>query len=276
MIGAGPAGIAATLQLAKSRHSVVVFEPRRIGGALWNAGFVENYPGFPGGITGRALAELMEEQFWEAGPELRKEPVTHVARSGAGFGVLSGIEEVYDGAVVCTGTLPRRAGFPGEDMLSAERLLRYGIAGLDTWHEPWDTLVIGGGESSMDMALTLAEQGSRVTLLHRSEPRGAASLLASVKAEDSIAMRKGAASGARMHGRKAVISLDGEELAFDLVVVAVGRDPLLPELKGIDPGDPPPGLRVAGDARRGRLGQVAMAVGDGVAAAMDVGREVAR
>jgi thioredoxin reductase (NADPH) len=274
--GAGPAGIAATLQLAKAGHEAVVFEPGRVGGNLWNAGFLENYPGFPGGITGHSLAELMAEQLSDSGAELRRQPVTSIRASGDAFAVVSGCEEEFAGAIVCTGTVPVRAGFPGEDALSAAGLLFYGIADIVSRYELGESLVIGGGESSMDMALSLAEAGSKVILLHRSEPRGVVGLIKAVRAEEGIELRPGTVASARTHGRKAVVSLGAEEMAFDQVIVAVGRRRSLPELAGIDPDCPPPAFRIAGDARHGGLGQTAMAVGDGVLAAMEAGREARR
>ena len=278
VIGAGPAGIAAAIQLARAGHEITVFEPTRIGGNLWNAGFVENYPGFPGGITGTNLAGLMEEQFGEREFAVRNVPVTEVRKTETGYMLISDKEEEYEGAVVCSGTRPKKAGFQGEEELAEAGLLRYGIAGMRNWPEGGDALVVGGGESSMDLGLSLAEMGLKVTLLHRSDLRGIKHLMDTVATEESIVTLRGTVTGARQHGEKAVVGLETEvgkeEKAYDLVLVAVGRESSLPTLVGIDPLNPPPGFRIAGDARHGGLGQTAMAVGDGVRAAMEVGREL--
>ncbi len=280
VIGAGPAGIAAAIQLARSGHEITVFEPGTIGGNLWNAGFVENYPGYPGGITGRNLAGLMEEQFGEWDFTIRNAAVTEIRRTGTGYLVISDKEEEYGGAVVCSGTRPRKAGFPGEEELAMAGLLRYGIAGMRSWPEGGDALVVGGGESSIDLGLSLAEMGLKVTLLHRSDLRGVKQLLGIVAKEENIIALRGKVTGARQHGEKAVVGLETEsgkeEKAYDLVLVAVGRESSLPRLVGMDPLNPPPGFRIAGDARHGGLGQTAMAVGDGVRAAMEIGRELGK
>jgi len=280
VIGAGPAGIAASIQLARAGHDVTVFEPASIGGNLWNAGFVENYPGYPGGITGRNLAGLMEEQFGEREFAVRNVPVTEVRKTETGYLVISDKEENCDGVVVCSGTRPKKAGFPGEEELAEAGLLRYGIAGMKNWPEGGDALVVGGGESSMDLALSLAEMGLKVTLLHRSDLRGIKHLLDNVAEEENITMLRGSVAGTRQHSEKAVVGLETEagkeEKAYDLVLVAVGRESSLPTLVGIDPLNPPPGFRIAGDAKHGGLGQTAMAVGDGVRAAMEVGRELSK
>jgi thioredoxin reductase (NADPH) len=280
VIGAGPAGIAAAIQLTRAGHDVAVFERDRAGGNLWNAGFVENYPGFPGGIAGKNLARLMDEQFQDLGLAPRNADVREVRKSGTGFTVVTDKEEEFDGAIICTGTVPRKAGFPGEQELVSAGLLHYGISRLKNLAGSGDALVIGGGESSMDMALSLAEMGQKVVLLHRSEPRGIKRLLDEVAGEDSVTLLQGAVLGARIHGEKAVMHLETstgkEERPFDLVLVAVGRERKLPALEGIDADNPPPGLRMAGDARHGGLGQAAMAVGDGVKAAMELGRELGK
>lgn len=279
VIGAGPAGIAAAIQLARAGHEVSVYEQSRIGGNLWNAGFVENYPGFPGGITGRNLADLMESQFYEHEFTVRTASVSEIRKIDAGYLVVSEKEETFDGIIICTGTVPRKAGFPGEEELARAGLLHYGISRLKNLPESGDALVIGGGESSMDMALSLAEMGLRTVLLHRSELRGIRNLLDEIAAEDYISLLQGNVLGARQHGEKAVIQVETaggkEEKPFDLVLVAVGRERNLPKLTGID-AENSPGFRIAGDARHGGLGQTAMAVGDGVRAAMEVGREAGK
>jgi thioredoxin reductase len=130
----------------------------------------------------------------------------------------------------------------------------------------------------MDMTLSLAEMEQNVVLLHRSELRGIKMLLDAIADEDFVSSLEGNVIGARMHGEKAVIQIETksgkEEKPFDLVLVAVGRERKLPNLVEIDIDNPPPGFRIAGDARHGGLGQTAMAVGEGVHAAMEVGREL--
>ena len=278
VVGAGPAGIAAAIQLDRAGHEITVYEPSRIGGNLWNAGFVENYPGFPGGITGRNLGELMEEQFNEHAFKLYNSKVSEIRKQESGYLVISDSEEQYDGVIICTGTMPKKAGFPGEEELMMAGALRYGIYGLRNLPESGDALVIGGGESSMDMTLSLAEMEQNIVLLHRSELQGIKMLLDAIADEDFVSLLEGTVSGARMHGEKAVVQIETrtgkEERPFDLVLVAVGREPKLPALVEIDINNPPPGLKIVGDARHGGLGQAAMAVGDGVRAAMEIGREV--
>ncbi len=265
IIGAGPAGIAATVQLVRQGHDVQVFEHGRIGGTLWNAGMVENYPGFPGGITGRHLARLMEQQLFDYIEKIIPESVSSIKIVNAGYEISS---EIFEGVIVCTGTEPRKAGFPGEDELADSNLLFHGIEFLERWHGEKEITIIGGGEASIDMALSIFEAGMKPTIIHRSEPRGIKSLLDTAKAEENIVWHEGVVKAARLHENKAVLALENEELAFDLIIIAVGRQKTLPELIGFDIENLPAGFLIAGDAARGGLGQTAMAVGDGVEMAM--------
>ncbi|MDO9537458.1 MAG: NAD(P)/FAD-dependent oxidoreductase [Thermoplasmata archaeon] len=269
VIGAGPAGMAATIQLVRAGIEVQVFEQGRVGGALWNAGWVENYPGFPGGISGHNLAKLMEEQFLGYVDNIISSSAEEIILTEKGF-FISGQE--FDGVIICTGTRPKKVGFTCEDKLAEAGLLCYGVADYHAWHRVKEACVIGGGEASMDMALSLTEEGIKVTLLHRSEPDGILALKQEAISDEEITWLEGEVKEARIHENKAVLALENEERAFDMVLVAVGREACMPEFNGFDMDDAPAGLLVAGDATRGGLGQVAMAVGDGVDMAMTMDR----
>lgn len=269
VIGAGPAGMAAAVQLVRQGHEVQVFEGGRVGGTLWNAGMVENYPGFPGGITGRHLARLMEEHFYQYVDCINTEAVEKIERTDAGLEVDG---QNFDGVIVCTGTAPKKVDFPGEKELAEAKLLHYGIEFLDHWHGAKDAAIIGGGEASIDMALSLVEAGMKVTMIHRSEPRGIQSLLETALNEENITWHQGTVKEGRIHENKAVLALDDFELPFDLVIVAVGREAVMPNFENFNLKNPPAGFLIAGDAARGGLGQTAMAVGDGVEMAMIMDR----
>jgi len=261
VIGAGPAGMAAVVQLVRSGHDVQAFEHGKVGGTLWNAGMVENYPGFPGGITGRHLAQLMEEHFYEYMDSIVPEKVNSIKKVDAGFDVSGNI---FDGVILCTGTASKKVNFPGEEEFGEAKMLHYGIELLEHWHGAKEVGIIGGGEASMDMALSLVDAGMKVTLIHRSEPRGIQSLMEIALNEENINWHEGNVKEGRLHENKAVLALENEELAFDLVIVAVGREAKMPDFVNFNLENPPAGFLMAGDAVRGGLGQTAMAVGDGV------------
>ncbi len=67
IIGAGPAGMTAAIQLKRYGIPFVLLEKERVGGLLWNANLVENYPGFPAGVSGPRLVGLIEKQMERIG-----------------------------------------------------------------------------------------------------------------------------------------------------------------------------------------------------------------
>jgi thioredoxin reductase (NADPH) len=70
IVGAGPAGMTAAIQLKRYGIPFVLLEKERIGGLLWNANLVENYPGFPAGVSGPKLVGLIEKQMERVGVEV--------------------------------------------------------------------------------------------------------------------------------------------------------------------------------------------------------------
>lgn len=114
IIGAGPAGIAAAIQLRRFNIPFNIFEKSEPGGLLLNANLVENYPGFPQGIPGIALASIMEKQLAATGVFLRREGVQTIEEAADGF-ILQTETEVVDCRilVMATGTVASRIPLPG-------------------------------------------------------------------------------------------------------------------------------------------------------------------
>jgi thioredoxin reductase (NADPH) len=260
--------MAATIQLVRAGHEVQVFERGRVGGTLWNARWVDNYPGFPGGISGVELANLMEKQFLGYIGNIIINEVDDVVKTGEGFSIM-GMD--FDGVVICVGTCPNKAEFPGEDELAEAGLLYYGIADVRDWSGVGDVAVIGGGEASMDMAVNIAMAGISTTLLYRSNPTGIMALREQAYSEGGITWLEEEVEEGRV-GPKATLKTNVTEHTFDRVIVAVGRQTVMPKFVGFSLENPPLGLLIAGDATRGSLGQVATAVGDGVEMAMILSR----
>lgn len=260
VVGAGPAGMAATIQLVRSGHDVQVFERGRVGGALWNARWIDNYPGFPGGIGGPELASLMEKQFLDYIGNIIISDVEDIVKTDEGFEIM-GIE--FDGVILCVGTCPSKAGFQGEDELVGAGLLYYGIVDVPDWNGLGEVGIIGGGEASMDMAVNIAMAGINTSILHRSEPHGILALQELAFGEERLNWLEEEVIEGRVNG-KAVLRTNVAEHAFDLVIVAVGRQTVMPNFVDFSFENPPLGFFIAGDATRGGLGQVASAVGDGI------------
>jgi thioredoxin reductase (NADPH) len=85
IIGGGPAGITAAIQLQRYGCEPLLLEKRELGGLLWNANLVENYPGFPNGVRGEKLIGLMQKQAERLGVQVKREEVLKVKMKGWEF-----------------------------------------------------------------------------------------------------------------------------------------------------------------------------------------------
>jgi len=278
IVGCGPAGIAAAIQLARHGVEFALFERARPGGLLWNAHLVENYPGFPGGIPGPDLVEKFLRQLGEGGIAPISGEVSGLERSAGGFAL-----RTADGVcgathvVLATGTRPRPWDGPTVPPECAARVhtevhpLR-GLTGRKV-------VIIGAGDAAFDYALTLAGAND-VTILNRGPRTRCLPLLERrTSREPRVNYRPNAAVSritAGADGRLLVQCTAGGgavDLEADRLLLAVGREPELGLLTGgLLDGDrrPIPGLHIVGDAAGGRCRQAAIAVGDGVRAAMTI------
>jgi len=280
IIGAGPAGIAAAIQLRRYGVDLVVFERTRIGGLLVNAGWVENYPGFHEGISGERLAGLMEAHLRRHTPRVLFEEVLRVGQDGGGFIVECPERAISARAViVASGTKPRPVESLEIPGAVRERVL-YEIYPIMAAHDR-RIMIVGGGDVAFDYALSLGRQNDVMILTRGSMPRCLPLLWERVKATPRITHMVGveiAGIEAGTTGELALYCTGPEEtlqLRANHLVFAIGRVPdcafLSADLAaGIEQGQLARGLHLAGDVRRGSMRQTAIAVGDGVMAAMRI------
>lgn len=278
IIGAGPAGLTAAIQLRRYRLRPRLFEAHRPGGLLWNANLVENYPGFPQGIPGPQLAQLFLEQATAVGVEITPEPVRHLDWAGGLFRIEtgSGVTEAR-AVVVASGTCPHLlTGFDIPEGLRAR--VAYEVA-------DWPALrgerivIIGGGDAAFDYALNLARQNS-VIILNRSEQVKCLHLLwERAKTCPNITYHAGTVIQrllARPDGKMTVECSSPQgllTLTAERLIGAIGRDPqmdfLSPSLQREIPVLESRGiLHFVGDVKNGLCRQTAIAAGDGLRAAM--------
>jgi thioredoxin reductase (NADPH) len=168
IVGGGPAGLTAAIYGARGRARTVVFETGLTGGQITSASWVENYPGFPDGITGYDLAELILKQAQIAGAEFRTlSPVEAVRSHGCDFVLTVDGEEVEARTVIlATGAIPKKLGILGEAEFTGR-----GVSWCATCDGPLyrdkAVAVIGGGDSATQEALYLSKVASEVHLIHR-------------------------------------------------------------------------------------------------------------
>ena len=281
VIGAGPAGIAASIQLKRAGIEPIVFEKGILGGLLNNAFWVENYPGFPNGITGLDLINRFKKHLKAHEIKLIMDRVGSVRRS-------KGYLELNHGgkacrcrcAIVASGTEPKawdRLEFGG-------RVLSHVYPIRNVRNK--SIAIVGGGDAAFDYALNLARK-NRVTILVRGPRTRALPLLVKrAWATNRITVYSNVRIRSLRQLHNCVIvqvsnRVGGlQTLTFDYLVTAIGREPALsflaPSLRKTFPAGIPGLLYFAGDVRCGKFRQTSIAVGDGVKAAMQVCLDLSR
>jgi thioredoxin reductase (NADPH) len=171
--GSGIAGLSAAIYAGRSNNDPLVFEGDEPGGQLTLTTDVENYPGFPEGISGPDLVNDMKTQARKFGAEIENGVIENVdversGGSGRTFRVTlsSGAEYTSDAFIAASGASARTLGIPGED-----ELMGYGLSTCATcdgaFFRDEKIVVIGGGDAACEEAVFLTKFASTVYLVHR-------------------------------------------------------------------------------------------------------------
>ena len=166
--GSGIAGLSAAIYAARSNNEPLVLEGTEPGGQLTLTTEVENYPGFPEGISGPELINRMKEQASRFGSEIRNGVVESVDASSRPFRITLTNDDVYtaDALIAASGASARTLDVPGED-----ELMGYGVSTCATcdgaFFRDEDMLVVGGGDAAMEEAHFLTKFADTVYLAHR-------------------------------------------------------------------------------------------------------------
>lgn len=289
IVGGGPAGLAAAIYAGRSRLSCAVIERMAAGGQIVVTDWVDNYPGFPEGISGFDLSRRLEEHAKKFGAEFIYEEVREV-RDGERLRkevVTSGGVYVAKAVIVATGAKPRKLGVPGEAEFTG-RGVSYCATCDAAFFKGKTVAVVGGGDTAVQEAIYLTKFVERVHLVHRRDRWRATKIIQ----EEALANPKivpvwntvvtEIRGGRSVEGVRLRNVLDGTEadLAVDGVFIFVGIEPQTEFVKGYLELDETgyiltnmkmqtsrPGVFAAGDVIHQMLRQVVTAVGEGALAA---------
>lgn len=173
VIGSGPAGVTATIYLARANLQPVMLAGATPGGQLTKTSEVENFPGFRSGINGPQLMEEMLAQVEHCGGAVLHESAEEIALKARPFSVTygGGKKLLTQTVILATGASPRWLGLPGETQFSPPKGAGVTSCAVcdGSFYRNKPVAVVGGGDSAMEEATYLAKLCSSVTVIHRRE-----------------------------------------------------------------------------------------------------------
>jgi thioredoxin reductase (NADPH) len=187
VIGSGPAGLVAALYASRASLATLLLTGNQIGGQIALTWEVDNYPGFPEGLTGPELVERLKKHAERFGAKVEMDEVTALDLSERPFTITTyGGDYRAKTLILATGASPRRLGIPGETEFTG-RGVSY-CATCDGWFfRDKNVAVVGGGDSALEEALFLTKHASKVTVIHRrDELRAGPALQSRARENDKI------------------------------------------------------------------------------------------
>jgi len=289
VVGGGPAGLTSAIYSARALIDTLVIEKMLPGGQPVLTTFIENYPGFPEGISGPELAERLEAQAGKFGAKIiTSQPVLNISRREEGFEIKTEMESFLGKAViVATGTSPRKLNVPGEEEFTG-RGVSYCAVCDGAFYRDRVVAVVGGGDSAMDESIYLTRFASKVFVIHRRNQLRAEKILqerafSNPKISfiwDTVVQSIEGDRKVELLKLKNVKTGEISELKVDGIFVYIGSTPnssMVKDLVELDENGfiitdncmktSVPGLFAAGDVRNTNFRQLATAIGDGAIAA---------
>jgi thioredoxin reductase (NADPH) len=167
IIGSGPAGLSAALYAARANLEPIVISGMELGGQVSITHIVENYPGFPDGISGPEMVEAFQKQAERFGAKIEFDSVTAVDLSQRPFRITTyGGEYLTEALIIATGATPRHLEIPGETEFTG-RGVSYCATCDGHFFKEKDVYVVGGGDSALEEGLFLTRYANKVTVIHR-------------------------------------------------------------------------------------------------------------
>jgi len=286
IIGAGPAGLTAALYAGRSRLDTLLIEKIAVGGRILMSEIIENYPGFPGGISTVELMARMEGQVKELGVKILSEEVLDLDCVSKMINTASGSYQA-GAIIIASGARPRKLNVPGEEQYTGR-----GVSYCATCDAPFfkgkKVVIVGGGNAVAAEAIYLSRFASAVSIVHRRGDLRASSILQERMQQNNkinfilnsiVTQIKG---GQRLESVMVKDLLSGKENDFtcDGVFIYIGSEPETVFLKNKLQLDEAgfivtdenmattvSGVFACGDCRKKGFYQVINACGDGAVAA---------
>lgn len=293
ILGGGPAGLTAAIYGARAGHSVILIEKMLFGGEIVSSARLDNYPGFPEGLTGAEFGERLEKQAERFGVELTMALLQEARLFENPKQIVTSAGKVTARKVIiATGTVPRKLGVPGED-----KLLGKGVSHCATcdgaFFRDQEVAVAGGGDAAAEEALFLTRFARKIYIIHRRDRLRAVKVLqdkllshpaVEILWDSRILSIKG---DQKVEGLELAQKENDRYLPVDGLFIYIGRDPKTDLFKdeieldenGFILTDEEmrtscPGVFAAGDVRFKLLRQVVTAAADGAVAAYMAAREL--
>lgn len=165
VIGSGPAGISAAVQLKRYGYDVLLFEKNKVGGLVRNAGLIENYLGFPNGITGLEFAAEVQSHLKRNNIEITYEEVLNIEYDKKFHLKTNNNEYISDILIIASGTSPITVSEPIIENKAAE-FVCYEVENILNIKDK-RIAVIGAGDAAFDYALSLSKKNN-VSIYNRS------------------------------------------------------------------------------------------------------------
>lgn len=286
ILGSGPAGLTAGLYASRARIDHVLIDRGAPGGQVLTTDWVDNYPGFPDGISGFDLMDKMTAQAKRFDVNIMNKEVASMDLNNPEAKIIvfgDGSSITCDALIICTGASPNKLGIPGEIELAGK-----GVSYCGTCDAPFyrnmHVAVIGGGDTAVEEADYLTRFASKVTIIHRRDELRATKILqemalANKKIEYCWNSQVTAIEGDKEVERLQLVDNDGKTSTLEVqgVFVLIGITPnneVLPldQLDGDQWGfiktdsetaTSVAGVFAAGDIRSKMMRQVVNACGEG-------------
>ena len=286
IMGAGPAGLTAALYAGRSRLNTLLVEKMAVGGLILMSETIENYPGFPKGISTIELMARMEEQVRALGVKIINDEILDldcahkiVKTSAAAFQA--------DALIIASGSKPRKLNVPGESDFIAR-----GVSYCATCDAPFfkgkKVVIVGGGNAVAEEAMYLSRFASRISVIHRRKDLRATPILQERMQQNkkinlilnSVVIQIKGTAKVEAVTVKDLLSEKVSDFICDGVFIYIGQDPetafLKNKLKMDEAGfivtdenmaTTARGVFACGDCRKKGFYQVINACGDGAVAA---------